>query len=297
MLLFVGTITSLALLVRILANPLANVFQKKLTHQSADPLFVTAVTYTGLFIACLFVYRWETARHLRLDFWANALLMGVLAVLGNTLLVKALQTGDLSVLGPINAYKAVVSLVVGVVLLGEVPSVAGLLGVGLIVAGSYVVLQPKRGAGGGGWRLMGQPEIRWRVLALICSAVEAVYIKRAVLLADATTVFVVWCALGCVLSWGWYGSLHRSTLVGQWQLVAKHRLSYLALIALVGLMQLSTTVVFSGMQVGYALALFQTSAVVSVLFGYQFFGERQLLPKLLGATIMAIGAALIVLVR
>lgn len=173
---------------------------------------------------------------------------------------------------------------------------AGLLGVGLIVAGSYFVLKPKHGAGGG-WRLLRQPEIRWRVLALICSAVEAVYIKRAVLLADATTVFVVWCGLGSVLSWGWYGSLHRSTVADQCRLLDSQRTSYLALIALVGLMQLSTTVAFSGMQVGYALALFQTSAVVSVLFGYQFFGERQLLPKLIGAIIMVIGAALIVLVR
>lgn len=115
MLLFVGTITSLALLVRILANPLANVVQKKLTHQAADPLFVTAVTYTGLFVGCLFVYRWETARHLSLDFWFNALLMGLLAVLGNTLLVRALQMGDLSILGPINAYKSVVSMIVGLV--------------------------------------------------------------------------------------------------------------------------------------------------------------------------------------
>lgn len=297
MLLFVGTITSLALLVRILANPLANVCQKKLTAQAADPLFVTAVTYTGLFLGCLFVYNWETARHLSLAFWTNALLMGLLATLGNTLLVKALQTGDLSVLGPINAYKSVVSLVVGLILLGEVPGIAGLLGVGLIVIGSYFVLQPARGVGSGLGRAIRQPEIRWRIAALICSAIEAVYIKKALLLADATTVFVVWCALGGVFSWFWYGSRYRSTVAAQFNVLVERRASYLALIVLVGLMQLATTVVFAGMPVGYALALFQTSAVVSVLFGHQFFGEGQLLPKLIGATIMVAGAALIILAR
>jgi hypothetical protein len=48
----------------------------------------------------------------------------------------------LSVLGPVNAYKSVISLVPGMVLLGEFPEgmvLAGMVlaGMGLIVGGSY----------------------------------------------------------------------------------------------------------------------------------------------------------------
>ena len=55
-------------------------------------------------------------------FWANIIVAAVLAVSGNVLLVYTLRSGDLSMLGPINAYKAFVSLVLGIFLLGEVPT-------------------------------------------------------------------------------------------------------------------------------------------------------------------------------
>jgi valyl-tRNA synthetase len=49
------------------------------------------------------------------------LLGGLVGALGNAFLVKAIQNGELSVLGPINSYKSVVGVVVAVFLLGEVP--------------------------------------------------------------------------------------------------------------------------------------------------------------------------------
>jgi hypothetical protein len=57
----------------------------------------------------------------------------------------------LSVLGPINAHKSVVGLVLGIFLIGEVPTLLGAAGVLLILAGSYFVVerdlhQPRRHA-------------------------------------------------------------------------------------------------------------------------------------------------------
>lgn len=59
-------------------------------------------------------------------------------------------------------------------------------------------------------------------------------------------------------------------------------------------MQVATNYAFSGTQVSYALALFQTSALLSVLFGYRFFGETDIRRKLIGAAIMVAGAVLII---
>jgi drug/metabolite transporter (DMT)-like permease len=61
-----------------------------------------------------------------------------------------------------------------------------------------------------------------------------------------------------------------------------------------GLMQLSTLYAFGVLQVGYSLALFQTSALLGVLFGYKFFREQDLARRLVGASIMVIGAIFIV---
>ena len=59
-------------------------------------------------------------------------------------------------------------------------------------------------------------------------------------------------------------------------------------------MQFSTNVVFARMNVGYALALFQLSGVASVVFGFVFFREQNILRKLFGSLIMSLGAAFIV---
>ena len=49
------------------------------------------------------------------------------------------------------------------------------------------------------------------------------------------------------------------------------------------------------MNVAYALALFQLSAVVSVVLGHRIFAEKEIFKKTMGSLIMIAGAVLIVL--
>lgn len=51
------------------------------------------------------------------------------------------------------------------------------------------------------------------------------------------------------------------------------------------------------MQVGYTLALFQTSTLLTVLLGWKVFKEPHLARRLTGAAIMAAGATVILLSR
>src|SRR3954468_10025329 len=97
------------------------------------------------------------------------------------MIVRALELSDLSVLGPINAYKSVVSLIPAAVLLREVPGVAALCGIGLIVAGSYGLVErvPKGDAGNVFSRFFRDVGIRYRFGGLVLSAIEAVFLKLA----------------------------------------------------------------------------------------------------------------------
>jgi drug/metabolite transporter (DMT)-like permease len=52
---------------------------------------------------------------------------------------------------------------------------------------------------------------------------------------------------------------------------------------------------FGKLQVGYSLALFQLSTLISVFLGYRYFQEGQIPKRLLGSAIMAAGAVMIVL--
>jgi drug/metabolite transporter (DMT)-like permease len=64
-----------------------------------------------------------------------------------------------------------------------------------------------------------------------------------------------------------------------------------------GLMQLCTIIVLGGLQVGYALALFQMSTLVSVFLGYRLFQERNILGRLTGSVVMIAGAVMIMVGR
>lgn len=71
--------------------------------------------------------------------WTNLTLCALLAVVSNLLLIRALQSSDLSVLGPLNAYKSVISVLLGIFLIGEIPNLPGVAGILLIGASVMVV--------------------------------------------------------------------------------------------------------------------------------------------------------------
>jgi drug/metabolite transporter (DMT)-like permease len=167
--------TTLVVALRIVANPLANVFQKRLVQGAIHPLVVIGTTHALLTVIVLpFVARvaWHA---LAPAFWGNMALCALLAVAGNVLLVAALHRTDLSLLGPINAYKAVLSLALAAVVLGEVPSAFGMFGVLLIVLGSVLVVDraPGQQRVHAFARLFGDRGVQLRLAALVCSATEA----------------------------------------------------------------------------------------------------------------------------
>lgn len=287
--------TPFAILIRIVANPLSNVCQKQLAQRSAEPLFISSITYGLLTVACLAFWPQLHVTDLPAAFWQTILITGLLAAIGNVFLVKALHLGDLSVLGPINAYKSVVGLIVGVFLLNEVPTMWGLTGVLFIIGGSYIVLTDRRQQGQLSWTVFKRPEIKLRLFALVFSAIDGVFLKKAILLSSPAVAFFYWCLFGFVFTLIWILKTKRTQWRSQTRLFLDQKCIVVALFITVGVTQLASNVVLARMPVGYALALFQTSALVSVLFGYQFFDEQGLVRKLIGAGVMVAGAALITL--
>ncbi|GAB4019567.1 EamA family transporter [Spirosoma koreense] len=293
MLLAISSLTTFAVVIRIVANPLSNVFQKQLTQRSSEPVFIIWATYGFLTLACLPFWPQLGVVGLPVAFWQSMLLTGLLAMLGNVFLVKALHLGDLSVLGPINAYKSVVGLLIGVFLLNEVPRFWGIAGMLLIIAGSYIVLVDRKTTRDFSREVFQRPAIKLRLLALVLSAADGAFLKKAILLSTPAIAFFYWCLLGFTFTCIWILLTMRSQWRQQTQLLVRQRFTFLPLFITVGITQLASNVALNRMPVGYALALFQTSALLSVLFGYQFFNERGLVRKLVGAGVMVTGAVLI----
>ena len=279
---------------RIFSNSLANVFQKKLVAACPNPLLINAVVYMLLCVFLLPRLGFLTLPAGEVWYWAA--LGGLFGALGNAFMVKALQHGELSVLGPINAWKPVVGMAGGIVLLHEFPSVAGAAGLALILLGSYWIL----GAGEGGfhWRILLREDILCRFGALVLTALEAVFIKRVILLSSVEISFLGWCWFGAFFSLAGAVALRPRGTAGPPRalFVSRRNLLMLVLLALsFGAMQFSTNLVFDELPVGPALALFQLSAAVNLWFGWKLFRERNMGRKIFGTVLTIIGAALIIL--
>ncbi len=288
-------LTVLAVLIRIVANPLSNVFQKQLAQRSAEPLITIVATHGLLTVLALAVLAGMPVAALGLDFWANMLTAVVLAVAGYMFLWYALKSTDLSVLGPINAYKAVLGLLLAVVLIGEVPNLFGLIGVALIVGGSYFVIDrvPGQGHRSAFRQFTREPGVQLRFAALICSATESVFLKRTLLLSSPITTFLIWTVL-CFALAATTASLLRRDVVREVTRLRSEWRTLLWLAATTGLMQLTTLLTFGKLQVGYSLALFQLSTLITVYLGHHYFRERNIRRRLLGSLVMVVGAMLIV---
>ncbi len=283
------------IVIRILANPISNLFQKQLAERSARPIFIIGVVHLCLALVCAPVLLILSVPAISADVWINMVVAAMLAVAGNTVLVHALRSSDLSILGPVNAYKSVIGLVLAIFLIGEYPSVVGMTGVVLIVAGSYLVVdreagQPRRNAFILFFRERG---VQLRFAALILAAAEAVFLKRAILVSSPWIVFALWSILGVPVA-GAAFVLDAASLNEQALNLRHLWRTYLALVVATGLMQLATVLTFGRMQVGYSLALFQLSTIVSVLLGHRYFQEKNIRKRLAGSIVMTAGAIMVV---
>jgi drug/metabolite transporter (DMT)-like permease len=284
---------SIAVVLRILANPSANVFQKLLTGKGNHPLIVNFLTYLLLSVVCLLFAGSVNWHEMPQQFWFYSVLVGIAGALGNGFLVKALQKGELSVLGPVNSYKSVIGIIGGIILLGEIPNIWGLLGVVLIIFGSYFVLDTTEERFS--FAILKRKDIQFRLLALILTAIEAVFIKKVILASSATIAFISWCC---------FGALFSLVLLFVYRLDLKKELlktdfreltGFAFLVVFIGTMQFTTNYVFAHMDVGYALSLFQLSIIVSVFLGHRIFKEQDISKKLIGSAIMIIGSAVIII--
>jgi uncharacterized membrane protein len=272
------------------------VLQKKLTLQGNHPLVINFLSFFLLACVCLIVGCFVPIQiGVPNQFWTFAIMGGIVGGIGNGFLIKALQGGELSVLGPINAYKAVVGVLMGFLLLSEIPNIWALAGIGLIIGGSYFVLDTT----GDKFTvaLLRNKTIQFRIWAMILTAIEAIFVKKVILASSSLIAFFCWCGFGALFSFIFLtvqqvklGQELRKISTRNWQY-------YFLLICCIGTMQFTTNYVLEHMPVGYALSLFQLSAIISVFLGYRIFKEQDLGKKLLGSIIMFIGATLIVLMK
>ena len=275
--------TSLAVILRIISNSFLNTKQKKLSiyYSSLNVNFKTYFLLT-VFALPLFFLLYFKSLNAEIFIWPAT--GGIFGALGNAFLISALKNGELSILGPVNSYKAIVGLVFGVFIIKELPGTESIIGIILIIFGSYFVFDTTKE--GFSFALFKRKDIQHRFYALIFTGLEAVFIKKVIMLSDVFCSFLLWVIFGCVFSF-------LLLKVGRKKVDICSLKPFAGLSVLVLVMQLTTNYAFIKLPVASALSLFQLSNILNVFLGYKIFNEKHLLKKLTGSIIMIIGSIII----
>lgn len=274
----------IAILFRIFSNSFSNVFQKKLTKSGEAATCINCINYILMSLISIPLLLLVNFSLITPEFWLYAIAGGITGAIGNCFMVLALKQGELSVLGPINSYKAIVGIIFGIFLLHEYPNIYGLLGIGLIIIGSYFILESPKA--------LLRKDIQYRIYALIFTAIEAVFIKKVIILSSIASSFIISSFLGAIFSYLIMRILENEKLHIP---TKKNSIMYISTTLCFAIMTFTTAYVFKYMNVGYALSLFQLSIILNVILGYKLFNEKKLIKKLLGSLIILIGSAAILI--
>lgn len=274
----------IAILFRIFSNSFSNVFQKKLTKSGEAATCINCINYILMSLISIPLLLLVNFSLITPEFWLYAITGGITGAIGNCFMVLALKQGELSVLGPINSYKAIVGMIFGIFLLHEYPNIYGVLGIGLIIIGSYFILKSPKA--------LLRKDIQYRIYALIFTAIEAVFIKKVIILSSIASSFIISSFLGAIFSYLIMRILENKKLHIP---TKKNSIMYISTTLCFAIMTFTTAYVFKYMNVGYALSLFQLSIILNVILGYKLFNEKKLIKKLLGSLIILIGSAAILI--
>jgi len=283
----------LVVLGRLLFSAFANVFQKQLTHRGLHPFFIVFASYVVLAVICLPLLFAFNPFQLSGHFWINIFFAALLDMAGTLFLVMSLSKTDLSVFGPLNAYKVVISMLLALIFLGEVPSLQGFAGVSIILVGSVFLFPPKSHQARL-WKLFLQKGVQFRFLSILLFSIGTLPLKNAVVDGGALATTVFWCLLGLPLAGLAQLLFVHDNFKTDLALARNQVYPFIYLGCLIFLMQFMTMLVFSQLLVAYSLALFQLSMVLQVFLGYRIFNEKHVLRRLAACLVM-VGGSLMVL--
>jgi len=252
------------------------------------------VSYFVLSIICLpllFSFAYEG---LTTAFWVNIFFAALLDMTGTVFLVMSLSKTDLSVFGPLNAYKVLVSMILAMIFLGEVPNFQGFTGIAIIVIGSYFLFpsQQKFSAN----RLLSLFSIKgvqYRFLSILLFSIGTLPLKNAVLLGGALPATVFWCLIGFPLAVLACVFFCPTPFNKEITTAKQYVLSFCYLGVLMFLMQYASMLVLSKLMIAYTLALFQLSMVLQVFLGYRIFKEEHFLRRMSACLVMVTGSLLV----
>jgi drug/metabolite transporter (DMT)-like permease len=225
-------------------------------------------------------------------FWRDIVIGGGLDAVGNLAMIAALRSTDISIFGPLNAFRPILAVLFGFFFLHESPSAIGLAGLGITVAGGVILMTDRNPAAGARFTQIWKP-LLLRVTGLALGVAGAVFLKRAALHSSAELTVAAWIGAGLVVLFvanGLHRGEHPRTLGNSFRRHSKWLLTHAAVFVS---MQWLTIRIFQMTLLAYSFVFFQLGMVLQVFVGRIFFNEPSFVRRLIASMVMAGGSILI----
>lgn len=225
----------------------------------------------------------------------------VLAILGAALLnvaahlasATALQRADVSFVTPLLNFSPLFTLLLATAVLGEVPTMRGIFGVGLVLVGAYWLTRSDKASWFAPFKaLSATPEVLLVLVAGLLWAItpllEKIAIQHTIPQSPRFTAFVATALLMLLLTpFVW---LRRQSVIGE---PSQQRLSWLLAGLIAGSAPLLGYTAMGLGYVGYVTTLFKLSSVLTVMWAALILQESGLAQRLPASCVMVAGAILI----
>jgi uncharacterized membrane protein len=278
------------------------------------PQVLTAVGFSlgGLFLFLLSAFHGFPS--LGQDFFVAVIITTVLNIAGLTLIFAALSSSDLSLSVPMLSFTPAFLIGTSYLLLHELPSVFGILGICIIVCGSYVlnISEQQDNFTDPVWSMIRNRGSWYMLIVAVLFAISINFDKIVLINSDpvfgmALTVsligwsFLLMSAYPILVRWNKLRRMKPSNpepaqgnTVRTWELP-----SYVVPALLIGLFvaieAVSINMAYTLQIVPYVIAIKRLSIIFMVLYGTIVFSEDEIKIRLAGAGLMVIGAVIILL--
>lgn len=253
--------------------------------------YILAFVYAAFSIPfVLIAIFWQNLVPVNPTFWWATIGTSCLNVLALILYMKALKTGELSLTVPFLSFTPVFLIFTSALMLDEMPNHLGIVGIILIVIGTYV-LETKTGTGiwGPFKAFLKNKGGQLTLMVALIYAVSSNLDKMAIQASNPTTRILAVQAMMALLLFIIirFRSKQRLTEL-------KPKLKFFWLIGFLTAASLFCQMIaFQMALVPYIVSLKRTSALFSVILGVIAFKEKNIKPRLLGTILMIIGVLFI----
>ncbi|MGC9517668.1 MAG: EamA family transporter [Methanomicrobiales archaeon] len=232
------------------------------------------------------------------DFWLALLIGGSLNVVTTVLYMKALKYSDLSISVPMLTFTPLFLLITSPLILGEFPSFLGLIGILMIIVGSYIlnIRQWKEGYLAPFKALLKEKGPKLMLMVAFIWSITSNFDKIGLL--NSSPIFWI-VAINLFIAVFTFPLMLRSTRDKIEKLKVNNKELDNRNLILMGLLSTFTSIfqmyAISLTLVAYVIAIKRTSAVLSVFWGRLIFNEKGVKERLIGASVMVLGVFIIVL--